>query len=85
MRLRHNWAKDLQLISTSVSASAILLRKEVDMERKYGWIHSCGMFHYQLDHPIVCRFCNKRKGWVWYDSEPVEADDVHRKNHSHNR
>jgi len=58
------------------------------VERKYGWIHSCGLFHYQLDNPIACRLCNEKGEWLWYDSQPVNEirkDDVHGKNHPHNR
>jgi hypothetical protein len=61
------------------------------MKEEYGWIHSCGMLHYQLDHPGSCRFCNQIGLWVWdcYESKqinnsPEEAKDVHCKNHSYN-
>jgi len=60
------------------------------MKEEYGWIHSCGMLHYQLDHPEACRFCNQIGFWNWYESKrinnsPEEAKNVHSKNRLYNR
>ena len=60
------------------------------MKEEYGWIHSCGMLHYQLDHPGTCRFCNQTGFWNWHEDKSANnssgADkNVHGKNRSYNR
>ena len=40
----------------------------------YGWKHSCGSIHFQLDHPQECRFCFRDGEWGWYEESPMKKE-----------